>query len=278
MRGFGGILALLLAASTACNSPVTSNNEWSMLAARMHGATTASSGVNPAAVSTADRAELLLAAEMVAPAVVGIVAEPEYGCAGKHTDHPPRCTGSPTAGTGISIAAPGIVLTAAHVVEHAERIWVVDSQNKQHVVDLVVVDERLDLAVLLVHSLDAPTIMVSPSSLNVGRPVVSITSNFSAGNRDHYRFGVTTQIGASLQNALNPSGLRSYRWLVESNTPLTQGDSGGPLLDAQGRLLGVNIAAAGAPGTNSHRGYAIPLDDANCARIQTLISWIRSVN
>jgi S1-C subfamily serine protease len=59
--------------------------------------------------------------------------------------------------------------------------------------------------------------------------------------------------------------------MIESTASLEPGFSGGPLLDMHGRLVGLNVAMTGRPGSPQCRGYAIPFNDSARQAISELM-------
>jgi S1-C subfamily serine protease len=67
------------------------------------------------------------------------------------------------------------------------------------------------------------------------------------------------QVAAILRNVRSPS-LPGLTTLISSSAPLSQGNSGGPLADAQGRVIGINVAESLTQGGSgeSRGGLSIP--------------------
>ena len=90
--------------------------------------------------------------------------------------------------------------------------------------------------------------------------------------------GVVTRGRRSLQRELDPTGRRDYGDLVETTVKLEPGFSGGPLLDLKGRLVGLNVAVTGSPGTDRQRGYTIPFDNPMHEAIGQLVVLARAAS
>ncbi len=76
----------------------------------------------------------------------------------------------------------------------------------------------------------------------------------------------------------DPGGTQeTLEGMIQINAPIQPGDSGGALVDADGKIIGMNTAAAGSTGqfsqTASNIGFSIPIDHA-----VSIISVIRAGN
>ncbi|HEY2299730.1 MAG TPA: trypsin-like peptidase domain-containing protein [Jatrophihabitans sp.] len=174
-------------------------------------------------------------------------------------------------GSGVVIDRHGDVLTNNHVAAVAKdggTIIATFSNEATARAQIVGLDPVSDIAVLKVPD---DQLTVAPlgrsSTLAVGDPVVAIGSPLglngtvtagivSALNRPVHVFGDDGQSDAFLD-------------AVQTDAAINPGNSGGALVDAGGRLVGINSAAAlgtpnGTGGTTptSGIGYAIPIDYA----------------
>jgi serine protease Do len=85
-----------------------------------------------------------------------------------------------------------------------------------------------------------------------GEPVVAI------GNAYGYSHTVTRGIVSALHRRVKISDTQEYPDLIQTDASINPGNSGGPLLNADGELVGINVAVrAGAHGI----GFALPIDD-----------------
>lgn len=162
-------------------------------------------------------------------------------------------------GTGVVISSDGLILTNEHVVRHALHVSVVFKDGTEYPVKVIIVHPHQDVAVLQIAREQMPCASLSFQPVKPGMLVVAV-----AGNNTHrdciYRRGVVTSRRTSLQRELDPTGQRDYSKLLETTVKLEPGFSGGPLLDAEGHLVGLNVAATGSEGADEQRGYAIPFD------------------
>jgi serine protease Do len=135
-------------------------------------------------------------------------------------------------GTGV-VVAEGRVLAAAH--RAADEVTVTFADGREESADSVASDRDLDLAVLSVDTGDVKPLEWSDSAPAVGAPVVALGNPGGRGLRATLGF-----VAASDRSFRGHRG-RRVSGALEHTAPLPQGSAGGPLLDADGRLLGVNL-------------------------------------
>lgn len=269
-------LCAILAASGCgtqrLNGQTASARQWAMLCSRLRPAHQANSNP-PRPPTNIERTRLENAARDTSASLVQIHTVLKPSCGVELVGDRVRKTSSRSGGSGVAIAAGGIILTNAHVLRGALTITVSLPDGSTHRVDRVVTDPRLDLAVLRVGSADLPPLAPSGESVTPGTPVIAVSS-LVGDLVDRARPGVVTRLTVSLQNQLDPTRRRDFADLIESTTHLAPGFSGGPLLDSKGRFVGLNVAATGTPGTEQTRGYAIPFNERTRLALASLVTEV----
>jgi S1-C subfamily serine protease len=154
------------------------------------------------------------------------------------------------------VAAPGRVVTNAHVVAGLEQIVVrVRGVGTGHAARVVLFDPQRDLAVLDVPGLDAaplergPALAPDASAVVAGFPLngpynlqaARVRRTIEARGADIYGQGGTSREVYSLRAVIR------------------QGNSGGPLLDPEGRVVGIVFAKSI---DDQETGYALTLAEA----------------
>jgi serine protease Do len=136
-------------------------------------------------------------------------------------------------GSGVVIGA-GRVLSAAHNVR-GERAGVVFADGRKADAGVAGIDRDLGLAVLEVDTTDAPAVASADSDPGgIGALVVAAARPGGRALR------VTAgHVSSDQREVRGPRGRRIAA--IEHTAPLPRGSSGGPLLDADGRLLGINL-------------------------------------
>ena len=167
---------------------------------------------------------------------------------------------SQSLGSGVIVDATGVILTNHHVVTGATDIRVATSDGHEYPVELVLDDEKTDLAVLKVKDAKGATFpaiaFADSDGLEVGDLVLAI------GNP----FGVGQTVTSGIVSALARTGVESnnYEFFIQTDAAINPGNSGGALVDIDGRLIGVNTAIFSQSGGSVGIGFAIP---SNMARV-----------
>jgi S1-C subfamily serine protease len=167
-------------------------------------------------------------------------------------------------GSGVVIDESGIIMTNNHVVSGATEVSVVFNDESEVEGEVIGASPEHDIAVVQVDTdeeLQAVTLGNS-SSLRLGDEVVAIGFPLDLGDSPTVTKGIVSaldrDIDISNQDPSLPSRLED---LIQVDAAINPGNSGGPLLDAAGRLVGINTAAASA-GAAENVGFATPIDVA----------------
>ena len=150
------------------------------------------------------------------------------------------------------IAAPGTVVTNAHVVAGGGPVTVSD-RGGAHSASVVVFDPDEDVAVLRVQGLEGDVLPLERRPLERGAAGATLGYPGDAG-------GSLTAGPAAVRDRITPTGYDIYgqrpvrREVYELRARVRQGDSGGPFVLGSGRVAGVVFAASTVdPAT----GYAL---------------------
>ena len=151
------------------------------------------------------------------------------------------------------VAAPGVVVTNAHVVAGQDDTVVeVGGEGPQLDATAVAFDARNDVAVLRVPDLDAPALRIVPApSSGTEGAILGYPRNGPYDVRAA-RIGATRTVTSSDAYGQGPVRRRMtpIRGLVRS------GNSGGPVVDGRGRVLTTVFAATTSDGPRA--GYGVP--------------------
>lgn len=135
-------------------------------------------------------------------------------------------------GSGV-VVADGRVLTAAHNLR-GERTGVVFADGRRERAEVLGVDRDIDLAVVGVDTGGVAALEAGTEAGGIGSLVVALARPGGRALRVTHGFVSTDQ-----REVRGPRGRRIPA--VEHTAPLPRGSSGGPLLDADGRLVGINV-------------------------------------
>ena len=196
-------------------------------------------------------------------------------------------------GSGVVLDSDGRIVTNTHVVTLGgatadAKIRVTTSSGHVYDAKLLGTDPLMDLAVIQVENAPelVPIEFADSDALNVGDVTIAIGAplGFSgtvtsgivsaldrsiqvassaapegdapapddSGNPfDYFRFDLPGVESSTPQSAIQIP-------VVQTDTAINPGNSGGALLDANGRLIGINVAIAGGTGGSVGVGFAIP--------------------
>jgi Do/DeqQ family serine protease len=164
----------------------------------------------------------------------------------------PRQRQFQSAGSGVVVdAKQGLVLTNAHVIEHATEITITTLDGHDYKGEVVGADPASDIAVVRVKNAKLVDIALGDSSKSeVGDFVVAIGNPF--GLQHTVTFGIVSALG---RTGINPDG---YEDFIQTDASINPGNSGGALVNLHGELIGINSAILSGGGGNIGIGFAIP--------------------
>ncbi len=215
-------------------------------------------------------------AEDVLPAVVNIAAERvsrsrfhigpffddpffERFFGGPDRRHPdvPQERREQSRGSGVIVAADGVVLTNHHVIDEADEIRVTLSDGREFGAEVIGTDERSDLAALRLKGDDDQRVdgldtlpFGDSDALRPGEFVMAV------GNP----FGLTGTVTLGIVSATGRAnvGIVDYEDFIQTDAAINPGNSGGALVDLSGQLVGINSAILSRTGGHQGIGFAIP--------------------
>ncbi len=160
-------------------------------------------------------------------------------------------------GSGVIVAADGLIITNGHVVGDATDVTVILDDGT--VLDGVVtgVDTLTDFAFVDVEAEGLPAVTLGDSSaIKVGQLAISIGNPLG-------RFPSSAAVGiiSGLDRSIDVFGSsrsgRRLDHLIQTDAAVNSGNSGGALFDGDGKLIGITTAEAGM---SDGIGFALPID------------------
>ncbi|MDE6142370.1 MAG: S1C family serine protease, partial [Bacilli bacterium] len=171
----------------------------------------------------------------------------------------------------------GYILTNHHVVDEANEITVVYSDETTTDAELIGSDEYADIAVLRVpvKSVKAVAEIGESENVRVGDTVFAVGTPVSL----EYSFTVTrgilsgknrmVEMTSSKSNATNFFGQKTseswYMNLLQIDASINSGNSGGPLANSNGEVIGITnskLSSSYSQTSIENMGFAIPIEDA----------------
>jgi serine protease Do len=156
-------------------------------------------------------------------------------------------------GSGVIVSEDGLIVTNHHVIKGSDKIKVVLADRREFPAELVLDDERTDLAVLRIDPGDKklPHVAFRDSDdVEVGDLVLAIGNPFGVGQT------VTSGIVSAM--ARTQAGISDFSFFIQTDAAINPGNSGGALVTLDGKLLGINTAIYSKSGGSVGIGFAIP--------------------
>lgn len=165
---------------------------------------------------------------------------------------PNRTERQSSLGSGVIIDSEGLVITNNHVIANGDDIRVALADGREYACEVVIRDERLDLALLRIKGegeFQALTIGNS-DAVEVGDLVLAVGNPFGVGQT------VTSGIISALARQRLAEG--DFGVFLQTDAAINPGNSGGALLNMKGELIGINTAILSRGGGSNGVGFAIP--------------------
>ncbi len=169
----------------------------------------------------------------------------------------PRRRSQQALGSGVILDPEGLIVTNHHVIANATQVKVVLADRREFDAEVLLKDERTDLAVLRIGTGGErlPYVEMRDSdSVEVGDLVLAIGNPFGVGQT------VTSGIVSAL--ARTAVGITDYSFFIQTDASINPGNSGGALIAMDGKLIGVNTAIFSTQrdgsGGSVGIGFAVP--------------------
>ncbi|MEE8499469.1 MAG: DegQ family serine endoprotease [Kiloniellales bacterium] len=156
-------------------------------------------------------------------------------------------------GSGVIVSEDGLIVTNHHVIKGATEITVVLADRREFPAEMVLDDERTDLAVLRIDpgAKKLPHLAFRDSDeVEVGDLVLAIGNPFGVGQ--------TVTSGIVSATARTQVGISDFSFFIQTDAAINPGNSGGALVTLDGKLLGINTAIYSRTGGSVGIGFAIP--------------------
>jgi serine protease Do len=205
--------------------------------------------------------ELQTLAARISPSVVKIEVSGLTAVHDQSSPAVPLVTRESSIGSGIVVSADGLILTNAHVVEHATSVLVTIYDHPDQPSALAGNARRLkakilgrdaltDIALIQVEAKNLKALTLADSDLvRVGQIGLAFGSPLGLENT------VTLGVISSTQRQLNVNSPVIY---LQTDASINPGNSGGPLVDIHGDVIGMNTMIETQSGGNEGVGFSIP--------------------
>jgi S1-C subfamily serine protease len=170
-------------------------------------------------------------------------------------------TNGTSAGTGLVLDSDGTIVTNHHVVEGATAIEVtVVTTGTTYTARYVGGNATTDVAVLQLEDASGLTpVDLSDTAAAVGDEITSVGDAGGDGGSLTASPGTVAALhdGITVESTDGSAGGTALTDLIRMDAYVVPGDSGGAVLDADGEVVGMNVAASS--GSGNVTGYAIPI-------------------
>lgn len=157
-------------------------------------------------------------------------------------------------GSGVVIAAGGLIVTNYHVIEGANQILVTLQDKREMSAVLVGTDPSTDLALLRVDASNLqPVAFGNSDSLQVGEWVLAVGNPFNLEST--VTAGIVSAKGRSLDILEGMDRIESF---IQTDAAVNPGNSGGALVNSRGELVGINTAIITRSGRYEGYSFAVP--------------------
>lgn len=158
-------------------------------------------------------------------------------------------------GSGFLLDEEGYIITNSHVIDRAEKINVILSDNSQHQAKVIGTDNKTDLALIKIDTDKKlmPVTLGDSDKIRVGDWILAIGNPFGLGG------SVTAGIVSAKSRDIE-SG--PYDNFIQTDASINQGSSGGPMFNLDGEVIGINAAIFSTTGGNMGISFAIPVNNA----------------
>ena len=159
-------------------------------------------------------------------------------------------------GSGFVISEDGIIVTNNHVIEGADEITVILSDETEYIAELLGRDPKADIAVLKINPDKTNLTAVKwgdSDDMRVGDWTIAIGNPLGLGGT------VTAGILSAISRDI---GGGPYVKFLQTDASINRGNSGGPLFNVEGEVIGINTAIISQTGGSIGLGFAIPSNSA----------------
>ena len=163
-----------------------------------------------------------------------------------------------TLGSGVIVDSSGLILTNNHVINGADRIFVLFYDGRVTAAKLIGSDDENDLAVLKIQADNINAIPLGDSDkVRVGDVVMAIGNPFGVGQSVSQ--GIVSATGRWNVGISEEAYRENF---IQTDAAINPGNSGGALIDAYGNLIGINTAVLDETNNSAGISFAVPAKTA----------------
>lgn len=170
-------------------------------------------------------------------------------------------------GSGVIISKQGWVITNAHVIKNAKKIYITLNDGRVFSALSWRADSNEDIAVIKIPPKNLPVASIGDSGkLKKGQIAIAIGNPWKF--KSTVTVGCVSGIGRNIEAGSRKSSIK-FKNLVQTDAAINPGNSGGALVNSSGQVIGINtLVYTGLRGDYAQGlSFAIPINHAmNVAR------------
>jgi len=174
-------------------------------------------------------------------------------------------------GSGVLIDNDGRILTAAHVVQLAERVVVEFSDGARREAKILGTDPHADVGLIQITETLPAT--AKPAALGDSDGVRVGESVFVVGAPLGVTHTLTTGIISARRTSPLPFGTLHVLQHFQTDAPINPGNSGGPMFDMQGVVIGVVSHIISRTGGSQGLGFAVTSNFCRASLLEREPVW-----
>lgn len=172
-------------------------------------------------------------------------------------------------GSGVLLHPDGWLVTAAHVVDDADRIEVEFVDGTSSPAEIVSLSRTEDLALLKAEAPPKKPVVATLGDSDALRPGMRLFAIGAPLGLTHtVTSGVVSALRTDTRRGLHPSRL------LQTDVPINQGNSGGPLFNEAGEVVGIASFIASRSGGSMGLNFAIPSATVRARLFDAPLPWI----
>lgn len=181
------------------------------------------------------------------PTLMGLLEPPKDTVPEKIEDYLPRGVGS-----GFILKSDGLVMTNAHVVAGADKIFVTLTDEREFEATVIGIDTHTDVALLKIEATNLPAVRIGDMSrLKDGDWIMAIGAPYG------FTHTVTAGVVSKARRDIGEDVI-----FIQHDAAINPGNSGGPLFNMRGEVVGINSQIYSRSGGFQGISFAIPIDEA----------------
>ena len=203
----------------------------------------------------------------VSPAVVVIKTKETYDIEGPQGLEQVSSGGI---GAGVIISKKGLIMTAAHVIDNADKVYVTLKDKRKYQAKVIASSPLADVALIQLHNPPSDLVSITPSDsddVEIGEEVFVIGAPYGLEHTLTVGHLSSRRISSSEKSLIDTE-------FLQIDAAINQGNSGGPLFTASGKLIGIVSHIRSKSGGSEGLGFCASMNMAKKVLIDDHVVWL----